>query len=287
MGGPMAFNLVEAGFDVVAFSRTERSRNAGRSRGLNVVDSLKDAALGADVIITMLPDSPDVLAVVEEIEPAIPANCLFIDCSTIDPGVSRSLAAQLEKLGVAAIDAPVSGGEAGAIGGTLSIMVGGTSESFNRAKPVLDVVGRTIVHVGEAGSGQVVKAANQLIVAGHLQLLAEALVFLEVHDVALGPALDVLGGGLAASTVLERKRSAMLSGDYSPGFRLALHDKDLGIAARSAREAGVALPLGTLASDFVRFLVARGDGDLDHSALYQLALELNGRSTGSGKDGKS
>lgn len=284
MGAPMADNLVRAGFDVTAFSRTDRSREAARSRGIRVVDSAEEAVAGAEAVITMLPDSPDVETVVALVAPHLAEESLFIDSSTIDPGVSRHVARKLEARGIAALDAPVSGGQAGAEEGVLSIMVGGSEEAFSRGLPLFEAVGRTIVHVGGAGAGQVVKAANQLMVAAHLQALGEALVFLAAHDVPLNGALDVLGGGLAGSTVLERKRAAMLAGDFAPGFRLTLHDKDLGIAARSAREAGVALPLGALASDFVRALVARGDGDLDHSALYKLVAELNGRTPGSRKD---
>jgi len=284
MGAPMAGNLVKAGFDVTAFSRTERSREAARGRGIRVVDSADEAVAGAQTVITMLPDSPDVEAVVAMIAPRLTEGSLFIDSSTIDPGVSRSVARTLEERGVASLDAPVSGGQAGAEEGVLSIMVGGAEEAFSRGLPLLRAVGRTIVHVGGAGAGQVVKAANQLMVAAHLQALGEALVFLAAHDVPLHAALDVLGGGLAGSTVLQRKRDSMLAADFAPGFRLTLHDKDLGIAARSAREAGVALPLATLASDFVRALVARGDGDLDHSALYKLVAELNGRTPGIRKD---
>lgn len=284
MGAPMADNLMKAGFEVTGFSRTERSRDVARSRGINVAESVEEAVAGAEAVITMLPDSPDVEAVVALITPHLAEGSLFIDSSTIDPRVSRDVAQTLEERGIASLDAPVSGGEAGAEEGILSIMVGGAEESFARAQPLFQAVGRTIVHVGGAGAGQVVKAANQLMVAAHLQALGEALVFLAAHDVPLHAALDVLGGGLGGSTVLERKRSAMLAADFAPGFRLTLHDKDLGIAARSAREVGVTLPLGTLASDFVRSLVARGDGDLDHSALYKLVAELNGCTPGARRE---
>jgi 2-hydroxy-3-oxopropionate reductase len=175
------------------------------------------------------------------------------------------------------LDAPVSGGEAGAVEGTLSIMVGGSAEDFADARPVLDAVGKTIVHVGPAGSGQTVKAANQLIVAGNIQLLAEAVVFLDAYGVDMRSALEVLGGGLAGSTVLARKGDNMLAGEFKPGFRLALHHKDMGIVTSAAREAGVTIPLGAVVAQLVAAMVARGDGGLDHSGLLKLTQELSGR----------
>jgi 2-hydroxy-3-oxopropionate reductase len=181
--------------------------------------------------------------------------------------------------GVRVLDAPVSGGEAGAVEGSLSIMVGGSAEDFADARPVLDAVGKTVVHVGPAGSGQTVKAANQLIVAGNIELLAEAIVFLEAYGVDTEAALQVLGGGLAGSTVLNRKGANMLAREFQPGFRLALHHKDLGIVQSAAREAGVVIPLGAVVSQLVAAMVARGDGGVDHSGLLKLVTELSGRDT--------
>ena len=184
--------------------------------------------------------------------------------------------------GLRVLDAPVSGGEAGAIEGSLSIMVGGEPEDVEAARPVLDALGKTIVHVGPAGSGQTVKAANQLIVAANLEVLAEAVVFLEAYGVDTEAALEVLGGGLAGSTVLQRKGPNMLARAFQPGFRLALHHKDLGIVTSAAREAGVAIPLGAVVAQLVGALVARGDGGLDHSGLLNLVTELSG----AGPDGR-
>lgn len=276
MGAPMAANLTKSGHDVRGFSRSRATRSAAAARGVPVVDSVHEAVDGAEVVFTMLPDSPDVRAVIDAIEDRLAPGTLFIDASTIDPDAARQNAARFAARGVEAVDAPVSGGESGAIEGALSVMVGGEPSAVERARPLLRAVGRIIVHVGAAGSGQVVKAANQLMVAIHLEALAEALILLEASDVPLEDALDVIAGGLAGSAVLERKREAMLRGDFAPGFRLALHDKDLGIVARSARAAGAALPLTSLASSFVASAVARGDGDLDHSALYKLQRTLNG-----------
>lgn len=279
MGGPMAANLVAAGFTVTGHNRSrpavDRLVEAGGHAGDTVADTVRDA----DIVITMLPDSPDVEAVVTG-EDGVLAHAapgtLLIDMSSIRPDVSRAVAAAADGLRV--LDAPVSGGEAGAVEGSLSIMVGGDAADVEAAKAVFEAVGRTIVHVGPHGAGQTVKAANQLIVAGHLQLLAEAITFLDAHGVDLESAVRVLGGGLAGSTVLDRKAAGMLARDFTPGFRLALHHKDMGIVTAAAREAGVVVPLGAAVAQLVAALVARGDGDLDHSGLLKLTAELSGRS---------
>lgn len=277
MGRPMARNLQAAGFDVVAFTRTEASRERARGDGLPVVDSLGELPTEPDAVVTVLPDAPHVRAVLDAYIPRLTAATTIIDMSTIAPSAAREHAARFGESGHRVLDAPVSGGEAGAIEGALSIMVGGDAADLERVRPVLEAMGSTIKHVGPAGAGQAVKAANQLIVAGNLQLLAEALVLIESQGIETGPALDVLGGGLAGSTVLERKKQAMLDRDFTPGFRLELHQKDLGIVADTAREAGVPLPAGSLVTQLVRALVARGDGGLDHAALYRLQAELAGR----------
>jgi 2-hydroxy-3-oxopropionate reductase len=280
MGAPMAGNLVKAGFDVVGYNRTPDKVEALVEQGGRGADGVADAVRGADIVITMLPDSPDVQQVAagpdgvfESAEPGL----LYIDMSSIRPDVSRNVAAAGAERGVRVLDAPVSGGEAGAIEASLSIMVGGETADFEAALPVLQAVGKTIVHVGPAGAGQTVKAANQLIVACNIEALAEALVFLEAYGVDTRAAVQVLGGGLAGSTVLDRKANGMLSREFAPGFRLELHHKDLGIVQAAAREAGVVIPLGAVVSQLVAALVARGDGGLDHSGLFKLIDELSGR----------
>lgn len=277
MGRPMAANLARAGFDVRAYTRTPASRDRAREEGVPVVDSLGELHTDPDVVLTMLPDGPDVRAVLLDADLPLGEAGLVIDMSTIDPAVSREIAEELGARGHRVLDAPVSGGEQGAIDAALSIMVGGSEADHRAALPVLQALGSTVVRVGEAGSGQVVKAANQLIVAGNLQLIAEALVFLEAHQVDLGPAVDVLGGGLAGSTALTRKRDAFLNQDYTPGFRAALHDKDLRIAHAAANDVGVVLPVGGVVRQLMRSLVATGDGGLDHSALHRVVRRLSGR----------
>jgi 2-hydroxy-3-oxopropionate reductase len=280
MGAPMAANLASSGFDVVGYNRSTPAIERLVAAGGRAATSVADAVSGADIVATMLPDTPDVLAVITGVD-GVFANArpgaLVIDFSTIRPQASAALATEGATAGFRVLDAPVSGGEQGAIDGTLSVMVGGAEEHFVAAHEVLDAVGRTIVHVGTAGSGQTVKAANQLIVAGTLALVAEALVFLEAHSVDTESAVRVLGGGLAGSTVLERKAGQMLSRSYKPGFRVDLHHKDMGIVTDAARNAGVAIPLGSLAAQLLGSLAARGDGALDHSALFALVEELSGR----------
>jgi 2-hydroxy-3-oxopropionate reductase len=280
MGLPMAGNLVKAGFDVVGFNRSEGRVRALVEAGGRGASDVPDAVRDADVIITMVPDSPDVEAVTGG-DDGVFANArrgaLYVDMSSIRPDVSVRVAAAGQDAGLRVLDAPVSGGEVGAVEASLSIMVGGKAEDFAAAKPVLDALGKTVVHVGPAGSGQTVKAANQLIVAGNIELVAEAIVFIEAYGVDTKAALEVLAGGLAGSTVLNRKGAGMLAREFQPGFRLALHHKDLGIVQSAAREAGVAIPLGAVVSQLVGAMVARGDGGLDHSGLLKLVQELSGR----------
>jgi 2-hydroxy-3-oxopropionate reductase len=286
MGLPMARNLVGAGFDVVGHNRTRSKADPLVEAGGRVAYSATKAAKDADVVITMLPDSPDVEAVLlgPDGEGGVfdhaRAGALVVDMSTIRPDVARRLAEAGSARGLRVLDAPVSGGEQGAIDGNLAVMVGGADEDFTQARPVLEAVGTTVVHVGPAGSGQTVKAANQLIGAGNLQLVAEAVVFLEAQGVDTQAATRVLAGGMAGSAMLDRKGPQMLARDFRPGFRLELHHKDLGIAQAAAREAGVTIPLGAVVSQLVGSLVARGDGALDHTALLKLVEDLSGRDGG-------
>jgi 2-hydroxy-3-oxopropionate reductase len=280
MGAPMAANLVKAGFEVTGYNRspvrTEQLAAAGGRGAKDIAEAVREA----DVVATMVPDSPDVQEVLAGrggVFEHAPAGALLIDFSTIRPDVAAALAAEGAERGFRVLDAPVSGGEQGAIEGVLSIMVGGGAADFEAARPVLAAVGKTVVYVGPAGSGQTVKAANQLIVAGNIELLAEAIVFLEAHGVDTEAGLRVLGGGLAGSTVLQRKGAGMLARDFTPGFRIALHDKDMGIVTAAAREAGVVIPLGALVAQLVSALKAQGDGGLDHSALLKLVTQLSGR----------
>lgn len=280
MGGPMAANLVKAGFEVTGYNRSRAKVDTLVATGGRGADSVADAVRDADVVITMLPDSPDVRAVVQG-EDGVLAHAregaLLIDCSTIRPDVSREVAETARGKGIRALGAPVSGGEQGAIEGSLSIMVGGEAEAFEAARGILEVLGATIVHVGGPGAGQTVKAANQLIVAGTIELVAESLVFLEAHGVDTAAAIQVLAGGLAGNRILDRKAAAMVRREFTPGFRVELHHKDLGIVQDAAREAGVVIPLGAVVAQLMAALKAQGHGALDHGALLKLVEQLSGR----------
>jgi 2-hydroxy-3-oxopropionate reductase len=280
MGSPMSANLARAGFEVAGFNRTPAKAAALVEAGGKAAASIAEAAGGADVIALMLPDTPDVVAVLTGpggvFEHARPGS-LVIDFSTIRPDTTIELASQAAQHGLRILDAPVSGGEAGAKAATLSIMVGGEPEAFAQARPVFDAVGKTIVLVGPHGAGQTVKAANQLIVGGTIELVAEALVFLEAHGVDTSAAFDVLAGGLAGSRVLEQKRPNMLDRNFAPGFRIDLHHKDLGIVIEAARQAGVVIPLGAVTAQLMVAARAAGDGNLDHSALLRVVEQLSGR----------
>lgn len=282
MGSPMAVHLANAGHTVAGFNRTPERAKPLVDAGGRAAASIADAVADAEVIAVMVPDSPDVQAVLADeggVFDNAPAGALIIDFSSIRPDVTTDLAEQARDRGFRLIDAPVSGGEAGAVNAALSIMVGGSPEDFAAAKPVLDVVGKTIVHVGPNGSGQTVKAANQLIVAGNIQLLAEAIIFLKAYGVDTAAAVRVLGGGLAGSAVLNQKAQKMLDREFEPGFRIELHHKDLGIVTAAAREAGVVAPLGGLVAQLMASARANGDGPLDHSALLRGVERLSGRTS--------
>jgi 2-hydroxy-3-oxopropionate reductase len=191
--------------------------------------------------------------------------------------IAISVAEAAREAGLRALDAPVSGGEPGAEEGSLSIMVGGEKSDFDEAKPILDALGKTVVHVGGTGSGQTVKAANQLIVAGTIELVAEAIVFLEAYDVDTEAAIEVLAGGLAGNQILDRKGTSMLARKFEPGFRIDLHHKDMGIVTSAARDKGVVIPLGAVVAQLIASLRAQGHGDLDHSALLKAVEQLSGR----------
>ncbi|MFH9227797.1 2-hydroxy-3-oxopropionate reductase [Streptomyces lydicus] len=282
MGSPMAENLIKAGYAVTGYTLEQDKLKRLADNGGTAAGSIAEAVKDADVVITMVPASPQVEAIaygpdgiVENAKP----GALLIDMSSITPQTSIDLAKAAGDRGIRVLDAPVSGGEAGAIEAVLSIMVGGHQADFDAARPILEALGKTIVLCGPHGSGQTVKAANQLIVAVNIQACAEAVVFLEKSGVDLAAALDVLGGGLAGSTVLARKSDNFKNRDFKPGFRIDLHHKDMGIVTDAARTVGAALPVGTLVASLVASLRAQGDGGLDHSALLRGVERLSGHTT--------
>jgi len=276
----MATHLVKAGHTVVGVDTSPERTSALVEAGGAAADSIEQAVKDADVVAIMVPDSPQVQAVLlgdDGVFAHAQPGTLVIDFSSIRPDVTAEFAKIGTERGLRILDAPVSGGEPGAVNATLSIMVGGSGDDFAAAKPIFDTVGKTIVHVGANGAGQTVKAANQLIVAGNIELLAEAITFLKAYAVDIEAAVKVLGGGLAGSAVLDQKASKMLTRNFDPGFRIALHHKDMGIVTAAAREAGVVTPLGSLVAQLMASALANGDGGLDHSALLLGVERLSGK----------
>ena len=284
MGMPMARNLMAAGYELVLHNRTrykaEELANAGRAE---VADSPAEVARNSEVVITMLPGPPEVAEIVAGEEGLLDGageGSLLIDMSTSSPVLTRELARTARERGVGMLDAPVSGGDVGAIEGTLSIMVGGDEANFQRAKPLLESMGKTITHVGPTGAGQVTKAANQVVVALTIEAVSEALVLGSAGGVSPQKILEVLSGGLAANKVMEVKREKFLSHKFEPGFRSELHRKDLGIALAAGREYGVVLPVTAIVDQMFDSLMARGRGGLDHSALLTFIEDLAQREIG-------
>jgi 2-hydroxy-3-oxopropionate reductase len=271
MGAPMAVNLGQAGYPLVVHNRTRaKAEEFASSTGASVADTPREVAERSEVVITMLPDSPDVEQVYlgeDGVIAGARAGQLLIDMSSIAPAVARAVFDAASELGATALDAPVSGGDVGAREGTLSIMVGGPLDAFERARPLLEVMGKTIVRLGEAGAGQTAKACNQILVAVTIEAVSEALVLASKAGVDPERLIEVLSGGLAGNRVMEVRRRNFLEHDFTPGFKLALHHKDLGIALRTARELDVYVPTTALVDQMLAALEAAGDGGLDHSAL--------------------
>ncbi len=276
MGSPMARNLVRAGFSVTGFDLNADSVAALAADGGKPAGSIAEAVRGADLVATMLPADQHVETVVlgeDGVLAHLEPGALLIDFSTIRPETSQKIAKAWDRV----LDAPVSGGQQGAIDGVLSIMVGGAPADFEAARPVFDAVGKVAALVGPSGAGQFVKAANQLVVGGTYALVAEAILLMEASGVDARAGLDVLAGGLAGSRILELKRESMLARDFTPGFRIDLHHKDMGIVLDAARQAEVALPFGFQVAAHVQAARAQGLGDRDHSGLLAVAERFSGR----------
>ena len=272
MGKPMVLNLLKAGFQVNVL-RKSSSSGIVKQAGAKVFDSIKDLSGDSDIIITMLPDSPEVKQVVSEILPGIKKGSLFIDMSTISPGMTMDIYTILKEKGVSALDAPVSGGQVGAEAGTLSIMAGGSEESFNRALPVFQAMGKNIILIGEAGAGQVTKACNQMIVGITIQAVAEAFSMAKKAGVNLEKMREVLLGGFAQSRILDLHGKRMIDGNFVPGFKVKLHKKDMGIALQTGADHQISLKATELVATLMNQLVKEGHGELDHSSLFLLQEE--------------
>jgi 2-hydroxy-3-oxopropionate reductase len=286
MGRPMAKNLMDAGYELVVHNRSpEKAEELAEEGNATAAGSPREVAEACDIVITMLPDSPDVEAVVAGeggILEGLRDGALLVDMSTISPVVTEELAEKIREKGASMLDAPVSGGDVGAIEGALSIMVGGSQEDFERARPLFDVMGKVATHVGPIGAGQVVKACNQIVVALTIEAVSEALVLGSKGGVAPEKLVEALSGGLAGSAVMEAKKEKFFSHDFEPGFRIELHHKDLGIALAAGREYGVALPVTAIVDQMLEASKAKGRGDRDHSALLNLLEEAAQHEIGEG-----
>lgn len=279
MGAAMAANLARAGFPLTVWNRTPG--RAALPVSLGAVEAATPAELAAavDVVVVCVSDTPDVDAVLfgpDGVAQSARAGLLVIDCSTIAPAETRDFAARLAEQGTRMVDAPVSGGSEGAQKGTLTIMVGGDPDAFDAAKPVLEAMGKTITHFGPIGSGQVVKACNQVILAGTYLGVAEGMVLAMKAGLDARKVAEALSGGAARSWVLENRSGRMIDDDYPLGFRIALHLKDVQIALGLAREVGAALPVTALASQIEAGLVAQGHGDDDNAALARAIRRWSG-----------
>jgi 2-hydroxy-3-oxopropionate reductase len=283
MGMPMARNLMDSGYELTVHNRSpEKAEELGK-KGAAVAATPREVAQNSDVVITMLPDSPQVREVVageDGVLEGISEGALLIDMSTISPVVTEELAEALKEKGASMLDAPVSGGDVGAIEGTLSIMVGGQEADFQRAKPLFEAMGKTITHVGPTGAGQVTKAANQVVVALTIEAVSEALVLGSAGGVSPEKILEVLSGGLASNKVMEVKREKFLSHTFEPGFRSELHHKDLGIALAAGREYGVVLPVTAIVDQMLLSMRRKGWGGEDHSALLRIIEDLSQHTIG-------
>ena len=273
MGKPMARNLARAGYSLVVHNRSRAAVDELVKEGAQAAANSKEVAARTEIIITMLPDSPDVDRVYageNGIFSGLRSGTLLVDMSTISPAVARKLAGEAQGLGCDMLDAPVSGGEAGAISASLSIMIGGEAAAVERAMPIFQSLGKNIVHVGDAGAGQVTKAANQMVVGTTIAIISEALVLATKAGVDPAKVRQALLGGFAQSKILEAHGQKMLEHNFKPGFRIRLHEKDMKIALGAGFEYGVPLMVTGQVGQMMSAMKAMGHGDLDHSGLVKL-----------------
>jgi 2-hydroxy-3-oxopropionate reductase len=268
---------MEAGYELVLYNRTRSKAEELARGGAEVAESPKEVARKSEVIFTMLPGPPEVEKIVTGeggLLEVAGEGSLIVDTSTSSPVLARELARIARERGVGLLDAPVSGGDVGAEEGTLSIMVGGSEEDFERARPLLEVTGRTITHVGPSGAGQIVKACNQIVVALAIEAVSEALVLGSKAGVDPQKIMEVLSGGLAGNKVMDVKRGKFLEHDFEPGGKVEFHHKDLGIALEAGREYGVPLPVTAVVCQMFEALMAKGRGGWDHSSLLTVIEDL-------------
>ena len=277
MGKPMARNLIKAGYSLTIYSKGPEALRELAQEDATVVASSKEVAQRSQVIITMLPDSPDSEEAIlgpEGVLQGAEKGSVIIDMSSIAPLVTQRIAARAAEAGVDMLDAPVSGGEPGAVAGTLAIMVGGKQEVFDRCLPILDVMGRSVVRVGDVGAGNTVKLANQIIVAANIAGIGEAFVLSQKAGIDPELVFQAIRGGLAGSNAMEAKVPMILEGNFNPGFRIRLHQKDLHNALLTGKDLGVPLPVTSLVQQMLGALMVRDKGESDHSAIVTFIEDM-------------
>jgi len=279
MGGPMALNLMKGGHKLWVYARRPEAMQALVKAGATACATPMDVATHADVIFTIVSDTPDVESVIfgeTGIAKHARSGSVIVDMSTISPTATKVFAERLAKQGVDMLDAPVSGGETGAINGTLSIMVGGKTKVFERVKPLFELMGKNIVHIGDNGAGQVAKACNQIVVAVTIEAVAEALTFARKNGADPAKVREALMGGFAGSKIMEVHGKRMLDNDFKPGFKVGLHQKDMRIVMETAHQLGVALPAAALVTQHLNALMGTGDTDLDSAAVVKIVKRMSG-----------
>ena len=279
MGKPMAINLLKAGYELRVFDFNKAAVEEVKAAGAVACESAVATVEGVDAVITMLPNSPHVKSVMlenDKVAEHMPKTATFIDCSSISPIASREIAAELEKLGIDMLDAPVSGGQPKAVDGTLAFMVGGKQEVFDAYKPLLETMGASVVLCGDVGAGNTTKLANQIIVACNIQALAEALTLAQKAGVDPELVFQAIKGGLAGSTVMNAKAPMMIAGNDKPGFKIDLHIKDLNNALDCAHTVGAPVPMTASVQEILQWLHNNECGGNDHSAIAKYYEHLTG-----------
>ena len=277
MGRPMALNLLKGGHDVRVWARRAESMQPLLNAGATVAASPADVATDRELVISMVADAPDVVEVMRGVASARVPGLVAVDMSTIAPAAARSIGAELAAVGIDFLDAPVSGGEVGAIAGTLSIMAGGSAAAFARAEPAFACMGKNIVHVGDSGAGQVAKAANQIVTGMGVLAVAEAFAFASKNGVDRSKVREALLGGFAYSKILENHGQRMLDRNFKPGFKSWMHEKDLNIVMQTAHELGLCLPGSAATAQMFNAMVGSGHGEEDSIAVLKLLELLSGQ----------
>ena len=276
MGRPMALNLVKHGHELTVWSRRSESMQPLLDAGAKAAASPAALASAVDALIVIVPDAPDVRKVMQDILPGVRPGLIVVDMSTISPIAAREIATDMQAVGIEFLDAPVSGGEVGAIAGTLSIMVGGKRDVFDKVRPVLAGMGQTVVHLGASGAGQAAKAANQIITGANTLTVAEAFTFAEKNGVDLAQLKEVLMGGSAASKTLEIHGQRMIDRNFNPGFKSWMRQKDMNIVMQAAHTLGVYLPLSAATAQMYNAIVAQQLGEADQSIVIRFLEQLSG-----------